>query len=389
VVRKSVEVLTADPAESSITRGGYADPATGIEGSLAEVLAELVHVERVSADSHFFHDLGANSLVMAHFCAQVRKRPGLPSVSMKDSYRHPTIRSLAVALGEAVSAPVESSAPTQIELPAPASTPQYLLCATLQLLFFPGYVYLGTVIRKDSYFNGYRAHAGFIQTGTVTIGKNVVVSEATVIDIETSMGDGAQLGDASSLHAGQAVPDGEQWHGIPGQRTEADFLGVDAMYCGTARRAFYAISQLLTVFIVYVPLGIGGPIVLSVKVPQLSDLMGDGVQASAGLTFYLDLPALSAVRFFGLGARRPRRRGHRPAHARSPAPAVRLSAPVTVVVANDSSTAEFPCRHRDWELPAEHVDLHALADGGHHFLRTRPTEAARAVLRAADLVASS
>ncbi|MFI5632617.1 amino acid adenylation domain-containing protein [Streptomyces sp. NPDC051664] len=71
-------------------------------------------------------------------------------------------------------------------------------------------------------------------------------------------------------------------------------------------------------------------------------------------------------------------------------PALKLSAPVTVVVAaDDPSTAEYPRRYRDWQLLAEQVDLHELADGGHYFLRTRPTEAAEAVLRAADLFASS
>jgi surfactin synthase thioesterase subunit len=71
-------------------------------------------------------------------------------------------------------------------------------------------------------------------------------------------------------------------------------------------------------------------------------------------------------------------------------PAVRLSAPVTVVIAaDDPSTAEFPRRYRDWQLLAEHVDLHELADGGHYFLRTRPAEAAQVVLRAAELMASS
>ncbi|MFD4137603.1 amino acid adenylation domain-containing protein [Streptomyces sp. NPDC058572] len=71
-------------------------------------------------------------------------------------------------------------------------------------------------------------------------------------------------------------------------------------------------------------------------------------------------------------------------------PTVRLSAPVTVVVAaDDPNTAEFPRRYRDWQLLAEHVDLHELADGGHYFLRTRPTEAAKAVLRAADWPGSS
>ena len=44
---------------------------------------------------HFFDDLGADSMVMARFCARVRKRPDLPSVSIKDIYQHPTITSLA------------------------------------------------------------------------------------------------------------------------------------------------------------------------------------------------------------------------------------------------------------------------------------------------------
>ncbi|HEX7146694.1 MAG TPA: phosphopantetheine-binding protein, partial [Actinomycetota bacterium] len=59
------------------TQVRYAGPATGAERGLAEVLAEVVRVERVSVDSHFFEDLGADSMVMAQFCARVRKRPEL------------------------------------------------------------------------------------------------------------------------------------------------------------------------------------------------------------------------------------------------------------------------------------------------------------------------
>ena len=51
--------------------------------------------------------------------------------------------------------------------------------------------------------------------------------------------------------------------------------------------------------------------------------------------------------------------------------------------------AEFPRRHRDWQLLAEHVDLHELADGGHYFLRTRPTEAARPCCAPPTVLASS
>ena len=84
----------------------------------------------------------------------------------------------------------------------------------------------GTVVRKDSFFSCYRAHAGLIQTGAVTLGKNAFVGEATVLDIGTSLGDGAQLGHASSLHADRRCPDGERWHGSPAQRTEVDYRAV-------------------------------------------------------------------------------------------------------------------------------------------------------------------
>ena len=66
------------------------------------MLADVVDAEQVSVDSHFFDDLGADSMLMAQFCARVRKRADLPSVSMQDIYQHPTIRSLAAALADDV-----------------------------------------------------------------------------------------------------------------------------------------------------------------------------------------------------------------------------------------------------------------------------------------------
>jgi surfactin synthase thioesterase subunit len=70
-------------------------------------------------------------------------------------------------------------------------------------------------------------------------------------------------------------------------------------------------------------------------------------------------------------------------------PSERLAAPVTVVVAaDDAATSGFRVRHRDWELLAEDVELHELADGGHYFPRTRPAEAAQAVLLTAGMLVS-
>jgi len=402
---------------------------TPVEEILAEVLAGVVGVERVSADSHFFDDLGADSMVMARFCARVRKRPDLPSVSMKDIYQHPTISGLATALAPANAAltPIESSVPSSVESPVPSSdevatpvsTPQYVLCGALQLLAFLGYSYLagfvtaqgfgwisegsglidiylrtvlfggalfvgvctlpilakwllvgrwkpqqiriwslgyvrfwvvktlvranplvlfagsplyslylralgakvgrgaaiftphvpvctdlltigaGTVIRKESFLLGYRAHAGRIQTGAVTIGRDVFIGDKTVLDIDTSMGDGAQLGHTSTLHSGQTVPDGERWHGSPAQRTEVDYRRVAPADYGRLRRASFSISTLLEVFFIIMPLAEGGAFMLVAALPSLSTLLDPNVDAITSRQFYIDALVPSLVFFFG------------------------------------------------------------------------------------------
>ncbi|OAH13655.1 Pls/PosA family non-ribosomal peptide synthetase [Streptomyces jeddahensis] len=424
MVEKSARVLTPGPDESAVVKHGTTGPLSDTEREFAEVLAGVVRVDRVPVDSHFFNDLGANSLVMAQFCARVRKRPDLPSVSMKDIYRHPTVRSLATALADATPADVEpapasSSAPAPSEAVAPAGTLQYTVCGILQLLLFLGYSFLaafiatrgygwisdgsdvteiylrsvvaggvgfvglctfpivakwiligrwrtrefpvwgltyvrfwtvkvllhanpmvflvgnplyvlylralgarigkgvtilsrtvpvctdlltigaGTVIRKDSFFLCYRAHAGRIQTGPVTLGRNVFIGEKTVLDIDTSMGDGAQLGHTSSLHSGQAVPDGQRWHGSPAQPTEVDYVRIPPARCGTLRRAGFGLVTLLQLFLLGVPLTVGGVYMLLTQVPALSDRLGPGAAGLASADLYLDALVVSSVLFFG------------------------------------------------------------------------------------------
>ncbi|WP_219414398.1 Pls/PosA family non-ribosomal peptide synthetase [Pseudonocardia nigra] len=398
-----------------------AEPAPALlEQNLAEVLADIMRTEQVAAGSHFFEDLGADSMVMAQFCARVRKRADLPSVSMKDIYRNPTIKGLATALGEPAPAPVAPApAPApSVETTPPVGTPRYVLCGALQLLALLGYpaltalvavrgiewivagtgaleVYLrsvlfagasflglcllpvlakwllvgrwkprqirvwsmtylrfwfvkflirtsplvlfvgsplyllylralgakvgrgaavfsphvpvctdlltigeGTVIRKDSFFSGYRAHDGLIQTGAVTLGRNVVVGEATVLDIGTSVGDDAQLGHSSSLHAGQAVPAGECWHGSPAQRTEVNYRTVEPARCGALRKVAYSAVQLLNVLL-YLPLVLGSAILLLARVPQVPELIGPGPLAFTDWRFYLQAVAVSYWLFLG------------------------------------------------------------------------------------------
>src|SRR6266568_7273846 len=119
-------------AGCAVTQDRCIDAVTRAERTFAEVLAEVLRVDRLSVESHFFDELGADSLVMAKFCARVRKRGDLPSVSMKDIYRHPTIRSLAAALADAAPAPSKSAGAGALEAPTSTSTSEYLLCGALQ-----------------------------------------------------------------------------------------------------------------------------------------------------------------------------------------------------------------------------------------------------------------
>src|SRR5215203_7423563 len=92
------------------------DAPSPLEGTFAEVLAEVMGVDRVSVDSNFFDDLGADSMVMARFCARVRKRPELPAVSIKDIYQNRTIKSLATALAQdAPATELAGDAPSPLE----------------------------------------------------------------------------------------------------------------------------------------------------------------------------------------------------------------------------------------------------------------------------------
>ena len=410
--------------ESTLIEDRSTAATSGIESVFAAVLADVLRVDRVSVDSHFFEELGADSLVMAHFCARVRKRGNLPSVSMKDVYGHPTIRKLAAALADAAPGAAMSSVAVAIEPATPTSQREYVVCGALQLLFFLAYSYVvavaagsgyewisagstgveiyvrlvlasaagflavcllpilakwsligrwkseririwslayvrfwivktlirsnpgallfigsplyvlylralgakigpgvaifsrrvpvctdlltigaGTVIRKESFFLCYRANAGRIETGPVTLGRDVFVGEKAVLDINTSMGDGAQLGHGSSLHSGQTVPAGERGHGSPAQRTDVNYLRVPSAPCGTLRRASFCACTLLFVFLLYLPIMLGNLELLATVTPSLGKVLDPGAaSADAGIVRDLLTGALniSLLFFFGL-----------------------------------------------------------------------------------------
>ncbi|HKN96608.1 MAG TPA: Pls/PosA family non-ribosomal peptide synthetase [Pseudonocardiaceae bacterium] len=417
----SAETETAGLTDTQAARNGH----NTTESAFAEVLAEVVGVERVEVDSHFFDDLCANSLVMAHFCARVRKRDDLPSVSIKDIYRNPTISSLTTALaGGQQPVPVgqpPAPEPAEPEPMARAGSTAYWCCGALQLLFFLGYTYLvalvvswaygwivagsglldyyvrtvafggslllglcvlpvvlkwvlvgrwkpgrirvwslaylrfwvvktlvqrnlvvvlctgtplyswylralgahvgrgtmifskhiptctdliwigdRTVIRKDSFVNGYRAHAGIVEFGPVRIGSDAFVGENTVIEIGAELGDGAQLGHTSSLQPGQRVPAGEHWHGSPAQPTTTDYRTVGPMPVGNVRRTCYTLHQMVIILGIYLPVTIGGVDVLLDQAPRMVMPLLAQRRAITTWPFYRDAMLVSAALFFGV-----------------------------------------------------------------------------------------
>lgn len=403
------------------------DDATEVEAAFTEIVSGVlqVDVDQVPIDGHFFDDLGADSLTMARFCARVRKRGDLPVASMRDIYQHPTVRSLAAALTGTARGESESPASPEPEVEAVQTTRwEYLLCGTLQALFFLGYTcvvtsviaeawqwvaaptgtaaiyvrlvlvtsaaffiftalpiaakwlligrwesrqiriwsldyvrfwivktlvqtnpgahllvgsplygfYLralgarvgpgalilsrripactdllsigaGTVIRRETSFTCYRARAGRIEIGPVTLGREVFIGERSVLDIGTAMGDGAQLGHASALQTGQSVPSGECWNGSPAEPAGAEYPRVPPARCGKRRRIIYSAFMLFGILLLYVPLVEAALGALFTIVSSWVDSLVPGASTASGTLTSTGVVAeafiYSAILFFG------------------------------------------------------------------------------------------
>ncbi len=406
---------------TSTAGGAVAESMTGPERLLAETLAETAGIGPVPADSNFFDELGLDSLTIAHFCARVRRSAQLPSISVRDCYQHPTIRGLAASLPELDPGDLDVvAAPATGDGWRRASTRQFLVCGTLQLLVFlvyasvagvvfsvgydwisagsgaldvylrsvvvggasfagmcalpiivkwtligrwkpqeipiwslryfrfwlvrtlirvnpmllfvgsplyslylralgakigPGVVILtqhppvctdlltigaGAVIRRDTFLSCYRAEAGVIRTGPVTIGAGAFVGQAAVLDIGATLGDGAQLGHGSALYEGQTIPAGERRQGTPAeQRIDVDLQAVDPVAGSGRRGATYAVTELVGLLALYLPLAFGGAFVLATEVPPFGTLFGSSSADIMTWTFLTDALVGSFMLVFG------------------------------------------------------------------------------------------
>jgi non-ribosomal peptide synthetase-like protein len=156
-----------------------------------------------------------------------------------------------------------------------------------------------TVIRKESSFTGYRAVDGVIQTGPVSIGRESLIGEHTVLDIGTSVGSGSQLGHTSSLQESQAVPDGQRWHGSPAQRTDVDYRRAAPVPSGRLRRTVHGTVQLLSLILVTLPLGTAVSVAGLTRTPAAAWLTALGSRGFGMIDFYEDGLLASTVLFCG------------------------------------------------------------------------------------------
>ncbi|MFF2296468.1 Pls/PosA family non-ribosomal peptide synthetase [Arthrobacter sp. NPDC058127] len=407
------------PAGPRTVSTDFADtsPVTPTERILAPALAAALRLTSVSTTANFFNDLGANSLLMAHFCANVRKEANSPSVSMREIYAYPTIAALAAALDAAndealagVGAGGRGTATAEPFLRV--GTAQYLLCGVLQALAALAYAYVvvlipsageqwiggsrqpgvlvarsvvvgtisflalavmpialkwaligrwkaeefplwslryvrfwfvktlvntspvrlfvgtpvfplylralgarigprvtilssripactdlltvgaDTVIRRDSTFSCYRAHAGRIQTGPVILGRNVLIGEQTTLEIDTAMGDDAQLGHSSCLHRFQSIPPGGAWAGSPAEPTNTSYRRAGQAASGTASRASFSFWTVVVHVVLVSSIGLGVIDVVLASLPT-------GETNPAKPLFWQALLLISAVLLFG------------------------------------------------------------------------------------------
>jgi acyl carrier protein/acetyltransferase-like isoleucine patch superfamily enzyme len=111
----------------------YAAPAGPVEDGIAGLLAELLKVERVSVEDHFYDDLGAHSLLMAQLSARIRRQLEITDLSMREMYLYPTVRQLSAHLQSCPQrqSPLRRNRPTYV-----ASDFDYYSCGLLQLLTF-------------------------------------------------------------------------------------------------------------------------------------------------------------------------------------------------------------------------------------------------------------
>jgi hypothetical protein len=93
-----IEIVAADGLQRQRSSADTPPRQAALSVSSLSCSPKWFASRRFRSTTTFFDDLGANSMVVAQFCARVKTRADLPLVLMKDIYQHPPIGSLTTAL---------------------------------------------------------------------------------------------------------------------------------------------------------------------------------------------------------------------------------------------------------------------------------------------------
>ncbi len=113
------------PAEASCASREYEVPAGPIESAVAEIWADLLHLERVSRHDHFF-ELGGHSLLAVQSMSRLRQRLGV-DVALAELFAQPVLRSFAEAVRRATPSALPAILPTERPSVLPLSFAQQRL----------------------------------------------------------------------------------------------------------------------------------------------------------------------------------------------------------------------------------------------------------------------
>ncbi|MGW0767353.1 non-ribosomal peptide synthetase [Streptomyces sp. NPDC002676] len=348
--RTAVTERTAPTAERDEAGAGDPGPLSPTERRLAAAWAELLGVPepQIGRTDHFF-ERGGTSLTAVRLTIALDR-----AVSLKDITRHPVLADLAAL--------IDGTARQRPGLLQPLSAGSGAPECTLVCFPYAG----GNAVNYQPLASAL-AGSGLGVLAVELPGHNLAAPPEPFASIEQVAEQVTAEIVARGLprvmlwgHSSGAAPAVETARKLQerGVRVTRVFLGAHLL--GTAGERHKAIGELAS----RSDAEIAARLTADGGYPELTELNALHAQ-QVGAAYRHD--CVSAHAYFRAALEGP--------------PPVRLSAPLTAAVAaDDPYTDGYARRHRDWLLLAEHVDLYELADGGHYFPRTRPTEAARAVL---------
>ncbi|WP_434711740.1 non-ribosomal peptide synthase/polyketide synthase [Pseudomonas sp. D3-27] len=102
--------------ETGATQNGYAPPASELEQQIADVWREVLEVEQVGRNDHFF-ERGGHSLLATQAISRLRKLTGYP-LSLRDLFDHPRLSALAALMSGTGDASVRAGDSSKVRLKA-------------------------------------------------------------------------------------------------------------------------------------------------------------------------------------------------------------------------------------------------------------------------------